>query len=68
MPRNDQGFPFDAKLTRKIPHFRPFALVGGMVSSTVLTLCVIPALYALVKQWQLRRELAKVPVLPLSES
>ncbi|HRP98208.1 MAG TPA: hypothetical protein PL143_18380, partial [Rhodocyclaceae bacterium] len=31
-------------------------MVGGMVSSTVLTLGVIPALYALVKQWQLRRE------------
>ena len=30
-------------------------MVGGMVSSTVLTLGVIPALYALVKQWQLRR-------------
>ena len=43
-------------------------MVGGMVSSTVLTLCVIPALYALVKQWQLRRELAKAPVLPLSEA
>ena len=28
-------------------------MVGGMVSSTVLTLGVIPALYALVKQWQL---------------
>src|SRR4030095_4789593 len=32
-------------------------MVGGMISSTVLTLCVIPALYALVKQWQLRRRL-----------
>ena len=31
-------------------------MVGGMISSTVLTLAVIPALYALVKQWQLRRE------------
>jgi Cu(I)/Ag(I) efflux system membrane protein CusA/SilA len=31
-------------------------MVGGMVSSTVLTLVVIPALYALVKQWQLGRE------------
>jgi len=31
-------------------------MVGGMISSTVLTLGVIPALYALVKQWQLRRE------------
>jgi Cu(I)/Ag(I) efflux system membrane protein CusA/SilA len=32
-------------------------MVGGMISSTVLTLCVIPALYALVKQWQLRQEI-----------
>ncbi|MBL8348452.1 MAG: efflux RND transporter permease subunit [Rubrivivax sp.] len=31
-------------------------MVGGMISSTVLTLAVIPALYALVKQWQLRRD------------
>ncbi len=30
-------------------------MVGGMISSTVLTLAVIPALYALVKQWELRR-------------
>ncbi len=30
-------------------------MVGGMISSTVLTLGVIPALYALVKQWELRR-------------
>jgi Cu(I)/Ag(I) efflux system membrane protein CusA/SilA len=30
-------------------------MVGGLVSSTVLTLAVIPAIYALVKQWQLRR-------------
>jgi Cu(I)/Ag(I) efflux system membrane protein CusA/SilA len=29
-------------------------MVGGMISSTVLTLAVIPALYALVKQWRLR--------------
>jgi Cu(I)/Ag(I) efflux system membrane protein CusA/SilA len=31
-------------------------MVGGMISSTILTLAVIPALYALVKQWQLRHE------------
>jgi len=31
-------------------------MIGGMISSTVLTLCVIPALYALVKQWQLGRD------------
>jgi Cu(I)/Ag(I) efflux system membrane protein CusA/SilA len=30
-------------------------MVGGMVSSTVLTLAVIPAIYALVKQWRLPR-------------
>ncbi|TAH44713.1 MAG: efflux RND transporter permease subunit [Betaproteobacteria bacterium] len=33
-------------------------MVGGMVSSTVLTLAVIPAIYALVKQWELRRKSA----------
>ncbi|AKU13859.1 copper/silver efflux system, membrane component [Azoarcus sp. CIB] len=32
-------------------------MVGGMLSSTVLTLGVIPAIYALVKEWRLRREL-----------
>ena len=31
-------------------------MVGGMISSTVLTLAVIPAIYALVKQWRLARE------------
>ncbi len=30
-------------------------MVGGMISSTVLTLTVIPALYVLVKQWQLKK-------------
>lgn len=32
-------------------------MVGGMISSTVLTLAVIPAIYALVKQWRLKRQL-----------
>lgn len=32
-------------------------MVGGMISSTILTLAVIPAIYALVKQWQLRPEM-----------
>jgi Cu(I)/Ag(I) efflux system membrane protein CusA/SilA len=31
-------------------------MVGGMVSSTILTLVVIPALYALVKQWGIGRQ------------
>jgi Cu(I)/Ag(I) efflux system membrane protein CusA/SilA len=34
-------------------------MVGGMISSTVLTLAVIPAIYALVKEWPLRRRAAK---------
>lgn len=32
-------------------------MVGGMVSSTILTLAVIPAIYALVKQWRVSRGL-----------
>ena len=32
-------------------------MVGGMISSTVLTLAVIPAIYALVKQWRLQRDM-----------
>src|ERR1035437_8542105 len=34
-------------------------MVGGMISSTVLTLAVIPAIYALVKQFALRKEGAR---------
>ncbi len=34
-------------------------MVGGMVSSTILTLAVIPAIYALVKQWQISREVER---------
>jgi Cu(I)/Ag(I) efflux system membrane protein CusA/SilA len=30
-------------------------MVGGVVSSTVLTLLVIPAIYGLVKGWRLPR-------------
>jgi Cu(I)/Ag(I) efflux system membrane protein CusA/SilA len=33
-------------------------MVGGMVSSTVLTLVVIPAVYSLWREWQLQRETA----------
>ncbi len=36
-------------------------MVGGMISSTVLTLGVIPALYALVKQWRLEKGLETLP-------
>ncbi|MGE3528871.1 MAG: efflux RND transporter permease subunit, partial [Methyloceanibacter sp.] len=34
-------------------------MIGGMVSSTLLTLIVIPAIYAVVKGWPLRRESTK---------
>ncbi|MEP7327022.1 MAG: efflux RND transporter permease subunit, partial [Gemmatimonadota bacterium] len=33
-------------------------MVGGMLSSTVLTLLVIPAVYSMVKERSLRREAA----------
>jgi Cu(I)/Ag(I) efflux system membrane protein CusA/SilA len=39
-------------------------MVGGMVSSTVLTLLVIPAIYAIVKGWRLPRSSA-VPAMVL---
>ena len=29
-------------------------MIGGMVSSTILTLVVIPAIYAVVKGWSLK--------------
>ena len=35
-------------------------MIGGMVSSTLLTLLVIPALYALVKGWRLQPVVAPV--------
>jgi len=31
-------------------------MVGGMVSSTILTLVVIPAIYSLWQEWALRRD------------
>jgi Cu(I)/Ag(I) efflux system membrane protein CusA/SilA len=31
-------------------------MVGGMISSTILTLIVIPAIYGLVKEFALRKE------------
>ena len=39
-------------------------MVGGMVSSTVLTLLVIPAIYAIVKGWRLPRESLVPTVVP----
>jgi copper/silver efflux system protein len=31
-------------------------MIGGMISSTVLTLIVIPAIYAALKTWRLKRK------------
>ncbi|QOW18439.1 efflux RND transporter permease subunit [Lysobacter ciconiae] len=39
-------------------------MVGGMASSTVLTLVVIPVIYALVKQYQLARKASAPTALP----
>nr|MBP8216006.1 efflux RND transporter permease subunit [Propionivibrio sp.] len=36
-------------------------MIGGMISSTLLTLVVIPALYALVKQWSIQRDPVTAP-------
>jgi Cu(I)/Ag(I) efflux system membrane protein CusA/SilA len=43
-------------------------MVGGMVSSTILTLIVIPAIYALVKTPRRVREAAPHPDVPLASS
>src|SRR3546814_15297343 len=43
-------------------------MVGGMVSSTVLTLVVIPALYSLIKQRQLARKRPMAAALPADVS
>ncbi len=37
-------------------------MIGGMVSSTILTLIVIPAIYALVKGFRLRTTRARAPI------
>lgn len=44
-------------------------MVGGMVSSSALTLLVIPAIYAIVNGWRLKREpRARIPWLQVAES
>jgi Cu(I)/Ag(I) efflux system membrane protein CusA/SilA len=42
-------------------------MVGGMISSTVLTLVVIPAIYALVKGWGLRRRKPRPAALAVAD-
>jgi Cu(I)/Ag(I) efflux system membrane protein CusA/SilA len=39
-------------------------MIGGMVSSTLLTLLVIPAIYGLVKGWGLRRQALRQQAAP----
>ena len=36
-------------------------MIGGMISSTLLTLIVIPAIYGLVKGWPLSLSLSRYP-------
>jgi hypothetical protein len=45
--RNPRGE--DSDLLATVP------MIGGMISSTILTLIVIPAVYALIKGWGLAR-------------
>jgi Cu(I)/Ag(I) efflux system membrane protein CusA/SilA len=42
-------------------------MVGGMVSSTLLTLVVIPAIYSFWKEWEVRRKGAHSDAPPLEE-
>ena len=42
---------------RKIAYWRA-PMVGGMISATILTLLVIPVIYALWKGWSLKQEYA----------
>ena len=39
-------------------------MIGGMVSSTILTLVVIPAIYGIVKGWQFRGAAEVMPPVP----
>jgi Cu(I)/Ag(I) efflux system membrane protein CusA/SilA len=39
-------------------------MVGGMISSTLLTLVVIPAIYAMVEEWRLRSDTRTEPGKP----
>ena len=41
-------------------------MIGGMVSSTVLTLIVIPAVYGLVKGWRI--EARRPAILPIGRA
>jgi len=34
-------------------------MVGGLVSSTILTLIVIPAIYTIWKEWSVKRKINK---------
>jgi len=36
-------------------------MVGGLVSSTILTLVIIPAVYDIWKRWELRKAISHVP-------
>ena len=42
-------------------------MVGGLISSTILTLIIIPAIYALWKRFELRREFAQPETIELNE-
>jgi Cu(I)/Ag(I) efflux system membrane protein CusA/SilA len=46
-------------------------MVGGLVSSTILTLIIIPAIYDIWKRWELKKtavNIAKPEIRPKEES
>ena len=43
-------------------------MIGGMISSTLLTLAVIPAIYAAVKGWKLYERSAESPMVAPADS
>ena len=43
-------------------------MIGGMVSSTILTLVVIPVVYAAVKSWQLQRSMSSSDPVPAGDA
>jgi Cu(I)/Ag(I) efflux system membrane protein CusA/SilA len=43
-------------------------MIGGMVSSTILTLVVIPVVYAAVKSWQLQRSMLSSGSMPAGDA
>jgi Cu(I)/Ag(I) efflux system membrane protein CusA/SilA len=61
------GFEAGAQVMKRIAA----PMVGGLVSSTILTLIIIPAIYDIWKRWELKKtavNIAKPEIRPKEES